>query len=252
MAIFDHSIDKNTPVPLYYQLKTILVKEIESGNYRPGDSIPTEKELVEMYDVSRTTVRQAISELVQEGRLRRVKSKGTFVTQPKIKQNFIKKLESFNEQIRRMGCTPSTRVLEFGKIVVPDSYAVAMGLDFGDEVAYLRRLRFINQEPNVVVATYLPLDRCGFVLKHNFATESLYNVLALRPDTCICKVNRIAEAIAATTEDAQLLGVKVGQPIHSFVTTGYNANNQIVEYSLAHYRGDRNRFETEIFVDTSV
>ena len=104
-------INKNTPVPLYFQLKTLILDEIKSGRYKVGDAIPTEKELSEMFEISRTTVRQAVMELVQEGWLYREKSKGTFVAQPKIRQDFIQKIESFNDQITRSGMTPSTEVL---------------------------------------------------------------------------------------------------------------------------------------------
>ena len=92
-------IDKTVPIPLYFQLKELVLSEIKEGNYKSGDMIPTEKEISDSFGISRTTVRQAITELVQEGWLYRVKSKGTFVSQPKITQNFIRKIESFNDQM---------------------------------------------------------------------------------------------------------------------------------------------------------
>ena len=82
MQLFHKNLDKNTPVPLYFQLKTILLNDIKDNCFAVGDSIPTESELVEFYHISRSTVRQAISELVQEGWLTRKASKGTFVTRP--------------------------------------------------------------------------------------------------------------------------------------------------------------------------
>ena len=90
-------IDKSVPIPLYFQLKELILAEIKEGRYKSGDLIPTEKEISDAFQISRTTVRQAITELVQEGRLYRVKSKGTFVAQPKITQEFIRKIESFND-----------------------------------------------------------------------------------------------------------------------------------------------------------
>ena len=83
-------IDKNTPIPLYFQLKSLLLAEIEDGTYLADSLIPTEKELCDMFHISRTTVRQALAELVQEGYLYRVKSKGTFVARPKIRQDYAK------------------------------------------------------------------------------------------------------------------------------------------------------------------
>ena len=104
-------IDKSVPIPLYFQLKELILAEIKEGHYKSGDLIPTEKEISDAFQISRTTVRQAITELVQEGRLYRVKSKGTYVAQPKITQEFIRKIESFNDQMYRSGMTPSTEVL---------------------------------------------------------------------------------------------------------------------------------------------
>ena len=101
------TIDKNIPVPLYYQLKELILEAINENKYTAGDVIPTEKEISSYYQISRTTVRQAIGELVQEGILYRVKSKGTFVAEPKIKQEYISKIQSFNDEILHRGMTPS-------------------------------------------------------------------------------------------------------------------------------------------------
>ena len=106
-----HKLDKDIPIPLYFQLKEIILKQIRDGTYQVEDAIPTEKELSEMYNISRTTVRQAITELVQEGWLYRVKSKGTFVRTPKISQSFIQAIGSFNDQIRALAGTRRQRCL---------------------------------------------------------------------------------------------------------------------------------------------
>ncbi len=89
MLTKESKIDKSIPIPLYFQLKTLIMDEIKNGTYKVGNPIPTEKELSETFQISRTTVQQAITELVQEGWLYRIKSKGTFVSQPKISQDFI-------------------------------------------------------------------------------------------------------------------------------------------------------------------
>ena len=134
-------IDKSVPIPLYFQLKTLILEEIKSGNYQVGSIIPTEKEFSEIFQISRTTVRQAITELVQEGWLYRVKSKGTFVSQPKINQNFIQKLESFNDQILRGGMTPSTEVLDFRTLKATKTVAMNLDIKENDPVIYLYRKR---------------------------------------------------------------------------------------------------------------
>ena len=126
--------------------------------------IPTESEICSFFHISRTTVRQAITELVQEGHLYRVKSKGTFVAIKPINQDFIQKLESFDEQIRRSGSIPSTEILELSRRTADNKVAEKLNLTEGDPVIYLYRKRFADKRPIVLVETFLPYDKCSFLL----------------------------------------------------------------------------------------
>jgi len=242
----DRTLDKNVPIPLYFQLKQILLEEIKAGAYLVDEAIPTEKELSEMFEVSRTTVRQAVAELRHEGWLYCVKSKGTFVKSVKIKQDFIKRLESFNEQIERAGGVPSTEVLFLGAAKVTPADAEQFELEENAKMLALSRRRFVDHEPIVTVRTLLPLDRCAFLLEHDFQRESLYEVLSTRPESRVCRVTRVLEAVAANADDARLLNIPVGAPVQFSRTVGYNFEGQPVEYSIARYRGDKNRFEVEL------
>ena len=225
-------IDKSVPIPLYFQLKELILAEIKEGRYKSGDLIPTEKEISDAFQISRTTVRQAITELVQEGRLYRVKSKGTFVAQPKITQEFIRKIESFNDQMYRSGMTPSTEVLELRE---------------SDSVIFLYRKRMADGEPIVTTKTYLPYKECDFLLSHDLVKEQLYSILSQKDETRIFRIERTVEAIEAKAEDVKLLDMKRGKPIQYFVSIGYNAFGKPIEYTLSRYRGDRNKFEVTVF-----
>src|SRR5215510_2366830 len=116
----ERSLDKTVPIPLYYQLKTILIDEINSGEYPVGGMIPNKNELCDLFDISRTTIRQAISELVQEGKLYRIKSKGTFVSKPKITQMVVNQNQKYEDHIRSTGRIPSTEVLEQKVVPMPE------------------------------------------------------------------------------------------------------------------------------------
>ena len=96
------TISKASPVPLYFQLKTQLVELLKQGIFQAGDKLPTEAEFCELLDISRPTVRQAFSELINEGYITRHKAKGTFVSRPKIEGYFFPKLGSFDEDKRRL------------------------------------------------------------------------------------------------------------------------------------------------------
>ena len=228
---------------LHIQLKEIIIGEIKNGNYEKDAIIPTEKEFIEDYQISRTTVRQAITELVQEGWLYRVKSKGTFVSFPKINHNFMQTLESFNEQMDRVGSVPKTEVLELKKIKASEVIASKLGLGKGEPVVYLYRRRFADNEPIVLQKTYLSCKKCGFILDCDFTKDSLYKSLARTNQTKVVRVQRIVEVDEATNEDAENLEIAMGKPIQSFTTTGFNVFGEVIEFSLARYRGDRSRFE---------
>ncbi len=243
-------LDKSVPIPLYFQLKNIILEEIEKNDFPVDTMIPTENELSDMFDISRTTVRQAITELVQEGKLYRIKSKGTFVARPKINQDFIKRVESYDESIRRTGRVPSTRLLDMKTVPATDEVAAALALSLGDKTIYISRLRSADGIPVVTVETYLPYDKCAFVLEHDLEKEALYSIFSLREETQIRRVCRVVEAVAANSKDAELLMIKRGKPVHFFHTTGFNGNSEPIEYSISRYRGDQNKFEVDVFVET--
>lgn len=242
-------LDKSIPVPLYFQLKNLIVEEIENGSYAVGSMIPTEKELSEIFQISRTTVRQAITELVREGRLYRVKSKGTFVSHPMINQEFINTLKSFNEEMQQAGRVPGTEVLSLKLVRMSEEIAMQMGKPADSKAIYLYRKRLADGIPVVRVETFLPYDICDFCMDHDYTKESLYSVLSQREETRVTRVSRICEARSADAEDARVLEIRRGRPVHHFVTMGYNRDGRMIEYSIADYRGDQSRFRVEINMD---
>ena len=168
-------LNKDIPIPLYYQLKEILLEEIKQSE--EGASFPTELELCKQFDISRPTVRQAVNELVIEGYLNRVKGKGTFISESKIKQDFLIVLESFPEEMQRKGLLPTTKVLQFEAVKADEKVAEALNVPVGNMVVKLRRLRFANDRPIVLVATFLPHEKLSNMLSRDLENESLYNII---------------------------------------------------------------------------
>jgi GntR family transcriptional regulator len=252
----DKQLDKSIPVPLYYQLKKLISEEIEGESHNKDSPIPTEIELSKLYNISRTTVRQAILELVQEGKLYRIKSKGTFIARPKINQNFMNnRMNSFiaptNEEVISSGRVPSTEVISLNVVPMPNEMCELSGAASGTMAVCLYRKRCADGQPILRVKTYLPVGSCSFILEYNFVHEGLYNVLSSRDDTRICRVSKSCEAIAAGREDVEILEVKRGSPIHFFKTIGYNFSGEVIEYSLSYFRGDQYRFCVEIVLDSN-
>jgi GntR family transcriptional regulator len=165
-----------------------------------------------------------------------------------LKQDFIKRLETFDETIRRLGMVPSTKLLELKVVQNPPSEVTEiLKLSEGQSCIYLFRVRYADHEPNVHVKTWLPYEQCQFITQHDLEKDSLYRILSTHDDTSIAHINRVMEALPATTEDAKILGIAAGEPVHFFTSIGYNKQEEPIEYSQARYRGDRNRFEVDLY-----
>ena len=135
---------------------------------------------------------------------------GNICITAKINQDFIKKLESFNDQILRSGMEPSTEVLEFKAIPATDIVAKHLEIKENESVIYMHRKRLADGEPIVTIKTYLPYEECSFVFDHNLEQERLYAILSQSSATTVFRVERIVEAVEATAEDVKLLNIKKG------------------------------------------
>lgn len=237
-------LDKTIPVPLYYQLEQILLDRIKSGEYRVGDSIPTEQELCDLFEVSRPTVRQAMGDLVAQGQLQRTKGKGTFVCRPKIEDRFFKTIVTFNQEIRQKNMVPSTRVMNLD-IVQNVSAAESLGLDKNARLILLERLRFADNTPMVFISTHLPYEPFKSLMTVDFEVNSLYETLENVMGISIQKVSRIFEAALPGDEEAELLRIDPGQPV-CMVTSVASSASMAIEHSVARYRGDLYKFSVDV------
>jgi Transcriptional regulators len=237
--------DNLSPVPLYYQIERFLRGLIDRGELTVDQMLPPETELAEIFGVSRSTMRQAIAELVHSDLLYRQKGRGTFVRPPKIVGQSLQILTSFDDEIRRKGRIPGTKVLEQKIVTSPEQVCTALGLVSGAKVLYLRRLRFVDGEPVLFFETYLPADKYPGLEATDFERSSLYDTLETRYNTRVDRVIRRVEVSNADRTEAELLGIKRGDAIFRVTFTGYRAEEP-VEYSTTRYRGDKNEFVVEL------
>lgn len=240
------SVDKNAQTPLYYQIKQQILHQISTGALRLGDLLPPEAEICEKLNISRPTVRQAMGDLVAEGYLTRRKGIGTFVSRPKIEGGFFQKLQSFDEEMRQKGLVPSTKVLRLNLVDGKSSISEKLKLRPEEKLIFLERLRFANEEPIVWVETYLPYARFPRLLGVDFERQSLYKELEHSYLAPVERVVREIEAVNASAQEAELLRIPKNAALCFVKTVAYDYNGVPVEYSRAHYRGDRNRFSVEL------
>lgn len=240
-------IDKTSPVPYYYQLRQLLEQAISSGVLGVDDKIPTEAALCERYDVSRTVVRQALSDLERTGLVSRPKGRGTFVAAPKLSEFVAQTLTSLHEDLSARGERLETTVLRLE--VEPVSPHVARMLDLPDseQIVLLERLRYLRGEPLVVTTAYMPYALCAPILELDMSDRSLFETYERELGFRLYRGKRAIEARAASAEIAEHLGVREGAPVLAFSGVTYIEDGRAIEYFVGVHRGDRSRFETELF-----
>ncbi|MBN2045313.1 MAG: GntR family transcriptional regulator [Anaerolineales bacterium] len=239
-------IERESFVPLYYQVIDALVEYIEGNKLEPGFQLPGEAELCRLFDVSRTVIRQALQELEYKGMIYRTKGKGTFVAKPKIHEGLFQELTGFYQDMQARGHTPVSKVLKQEKVPASKKVAAYLEIDEGDPVIQIDRLRFVQEEPIVLVTTYLPFWICPSLLEVDLENRSLYEYLESKHNIQIVRGKRFLEAIAATQTEADLLGITPGAPLILLDSVSYLLDGTPLEYYHALHRGDRSRFETEL------
>jgi GntR family transcriptional regulator, nutrient-sensing system regulator len=224
-------------VPKYYQVKSQILALI--AGLEPGSPVPTERELAERFGTSRTTVRQAIAELVVNGRLERTQGRGTFVAQPKLMQ--VRQLTSFSQDLQEEGWRPGSVVLSIDERPADIDVAQHLGIAPGSTFHRVERLRTAREEPIAHEIAHLPGPLPGLD-GHLTALGSLYRTLREVFGTEIAAVEDVVETALADPVEASLLGVDTGLPMLLVHRTGWAENGQIVEWTRSVFRGDRFRF----------
>lgn len=234
----------NKKTPLYKQLKKEIKQKIERGELKPGDVLPPERELAELFEMSRMTVRQAISELVNEYILIRRHGSGTYVAESKIPQG--RRLKSFSEDMRARGLLPGSKVLEKIIIVEPPANMIA-DLKSEGKILMLKRLRLADLYPLAIETIMLPIEKFNNLESRNFENESLYRILEDEYSIKITKAQQKIEVRMPTPQESELLEINYSVPVFHFKQITFDQNNEIFEVAHSVYRGDRYEINTEIY-----
>lgn len=232
------AIDRDSPVPIYYQLSQGIANLIQSGEIVHGDRLPSENEFASMYGIVPMTVRQAMNELVNKGYIYRVRGRGTFVAHRNL-EHTLDRLVSFSEDMQSRNLAPGSKILVFKTIAAPDSVALKLNIQNGSEVIYIRRQRLANNEPVGLHNTYVTgvsitqreLEECG----------SLYTVFAQK-EVILTEGNDVIEALVADAELSNLLKVRPGSALLRVYRTSNDSMGRTVEYVEATYRADFYRY----------
>ena len=229
------------PVPMHHQVYLHLRELLDQEKLTRGDRLPGERELCEFYQCSLVTMRRALDELAREGRLVRMRGRGTFVTEPPIDRN-LALLDSFTEEMRRRGRSPATRVLAASAAKADPTSADALGLTAGARTIMLERLRLVDDEPLMLETVHLSAERFPGLLDEDLETRSLYDILATRYGVRLDYAEETIEPVALSAREAELLKQKRGRPALLVYLIAYDQRGLPIEYCRALMRGDRTRY----------
>lgn len=236
-------IDKQSPIPAYFQLKNYILDQISSGQWQKEQPIPSERELSELARVSRMTVRQAINELVNEGILYRLKGKGTYITKSKIEQ---RNIMSFSEMVKSKGITPVTEILEFEKNALFPAIAKILGVEAETKFYRVKRLRKAEEIPIGIEEVFIPEKYCPDIDRFDLS-GSLYRILLEQYEYKIERINLSIEAVLPTEKEHQLLQVSKTMPLLKVSGNSITSTGLELFYEVSYYRSDKLSYKVSIF-----
>lgn len=235
-------IDRNSPIPLYYQLKNILLDKIRKGEWQVGELIPSENQLQTDYDVSRTTVRQTLSELVTEGYLIRKRGLGTFIAEPKVIYNPDKQFE-LNEYMQAQGISLQWRFIDTDIVQADEVIATALRVREGANVYRIRRLRIADQRTIGYHIAYIPESIVKYIDENCLSEGASLDYLQNYPVMSDVRIQRTLEASIANSLDIDWLDAAPNTAILQLNRILYGKDGSPVEYLHARFRGDRFKFQ---------
>ncbi|MGW4231134.1 GntR family transcriptional regulator [Streptomyces sp. NBC_01102] len=237
-------VDRNSPVPLYYQLARQLETAIEQGLLAPGSLLGNELELAARLGLSRPTVRQAIQSLVDKGLMVRRRGVGTQVVHSRIKRPL--ELSSLYDDLEAAGRRPTTRVLRNTVEPATADIAAALGVAEGSDVHLVERLRYAYDEPMALLRNHLPPQLLDLGTERLEST-GLYRMMRSSGIT-LHSARQSVGARAATAEEGELLAEPAGAPLLTMERTTFDDGGRAVEFGSHVYRASRYAFEFQLLV----
>ena len=232
------------PVPLHHQVYLDLRSALDTGEWRPGDLLPPERQLAGRYGCSLITVRRALSELTREGRLERTRGRGTTVLRPRIERDFAGTM-SFTEEMQDRGLDPQTKLIAARPESAGEVVATALQIEPGSPTLYVERLRAADGEPLLLEQVHLPAEQFPGLLASDLEHGSLYDMLTARYGTRIVRSRESLEPVLLRAREARLLGQRLRSPALLIEGIAFSDRNIPVEFARSYVRGDRTRYYIE-------
>jgi DNA-binding GntR family transcriptional regulator len=232
-------VDRNSPVPLYFQVAQHLEHLIDSGELAPGTRLENEIDLADRFRLSRPTMRRAIEYLVDKGLLVRKRGVGTQVVHAKVQRQV--ELTSLYDDLAKASRDPHTRVLSFATEPAPDALALELGIPEGTAVYVFERLRCAGAEPLAIMRNHVPADLLRLA-PEDLEEQGLYKLLRANGLNLRIAKQSIG-ARAATAAEARALGETKAAPLLTMVRWAYDDQGRAVEHGDHIYRASRYSFD---------
>lgn len=234
------SLDYNNSIPLHIQLKSLIEQKILNGEYT--DKIPSERELMNEYYVSRSTVREAVNQLVIDGILEKRHGKGTFISLKPI-QDWLGNLSSTTETIRRMGMSPGAKLILCETVVLPGNLQKQIGLE---KAFFISRIRYADAIPVGIEKHYYPIEIGEKLIKYDLNKETLYDLLERELSIPSLEAEQVIKSGIVTKEDAAYLGIPLNTSMLIAERKLTDAQGNFLEFEHASYRSDMYSFKIQL------
>jgi GntR family transcriptional regulator len=224
-------------LPLYYKIEQDFKKKIETGTYKVGDLLPSERELIEMYGVSRLTAREAINRLVNDGLVIKIQGKGTYVASPR-KDHRIGSLYSGGEEMLLHYEVIETRVLKIDKVRADEALSKMFEVPQEEELIYIERVRSANKTPAAYMKCYIPYRYVEGIESIDLENRSLYRTLEDDYHLQLHEAQEVIEAVKADAKSARYLDIPENTPVLLNHRLTYLMDGTVIEHEIVVYRSD--------------
>jgi len=231
-------------VPMHSQIREIIRRRVLDGSYPPHSQMPSESQMMQAFEVSRITIRQALGDLQKEGLIFKVAGKGSFVAKPKAFQN-LSRLQGFGEAMTPSGYETFSQVLSTKRVAANELVARRLALAIGEPVMEIQRLRYLNREPISVDMSYFPISLGERLVQADLATRDIFVILENDLGKHLTHADVQIEAISADESLARHLRIDEASPLLRIERLTH-ADEQPVDFEFLYYRGDAFQYRLRI------
>lgn len=231
-------------ISLYIRVKDAIIKQIQEKKWNPNAMIPTENELMVEFNVSRTTIRQAVSILVQEGILEKKQGRGTIV-RPQLFVGSLAKLKGFAEEAREKGMIPSSKLLLVNTSNEFPYEKSMLQVPMDEEIFVIERLRFANQTPIAIERSFWPREIGKLLASKDLDRSTFYEILE-ENNIFLKHAKEKITAINATLFEADLLGIRGGQALLEMERISFGNGDRPIEFTITKFSSEKYQYNIEL------